>query len=47
MALQGEAREIRAIKGSNGVKTTPAPPRTISYADHRKCLRRIHGAAGD
>lgn len=46
MALQGEAREIRAIRGSKRAKTAPAPPRAISYADRRKCLRRTPAQRG-
>jgi hypothetical protein len=45
MAGQGEAREIMAIRGRNGAKTAPAPPRTISYAERTSHLRHHLGAS--
>lgn len=45
MALQGEAREIRAIRGGHGAEATPAPPRAISYAERTKRLRHHPGAS--
>ncbi|MEN9641150.1 MAG: hypothetical protein RIR77_339 [Planctomycetota bacterium] len=45
MAGQGEAREIRAIRGGKGAKTTPAPSRAISYADRTSHLRYHPGAS--
>ena len=45
MAGQGEARGIRVIRGRNGAKTAPAPPRAISYADRTSHLRHHLGAS--
>ena len=46
MAGQGEAREIRAIRGGHGAEATPAPPRAISYAERTKRLRRTLAQRG-
>jgi|GEM_PF-942238 len=45
MALQGEAREIRAIRGGHGAEATPALSRAISYAERTTRLRHHPGAS--